>query len=73
MNEEIYELQQNYLVPDPQRQQNLIEEAIHTDNAINNIINANVKDVVHSLVHLHPNLAKTMFEELSYWVAKDSL
>ncbi len=73
MSEEIYELQQEYLVPDHARQEYLLEEAMRTDAAINGLQNCKISDVVHSLVHLQPELAKVFHEELSYWIAKDAL
>ncbi len=67
MSEEQYELQQEYLTPKSDRQQYLLKEAKHTDDAILNLVDGNIHDIVHELIAHNRELTNTLYEDLKYY------
>ena len=67
MSDEEYKLQQEYLTPKSDRQQELLGEAQNTDIALKALLEGNVSDIVHELVVRHPRLAMAIYIDMSYY------
>ena len=65
--EEEYELKQEYLTPESDRQQQHLERMGHTDIAIVAMLQGDISDITHTLVTQYPALANALLMDLEYY------
>lgn len=69
-DEEEYELKQEYLTPQSERQQEKLYIAQCTDTVIEALKVGDIKDIAHELATNHSSLARELYDELNYYKSK---